>query len=147
RAGLERRSIMPKSVGLTVQLIQMASQSILPAEHLDYDSLSYKRLETWESRVLASPGPSYIWTAIPVNLKRLRGSTSPVRVWIKRKFPEPLTAAERRELRRLFYNQFMASSYAGAFHQAPSQLLLPSQLQSSSSRRGLLGGVLGRLGF
>ena len=144
---------MPKSVVLIPQLIQQASQQILPAEILDYDSLSYKQLSTWESRVLASAAASYIWTAIPPNLKRLRGSTRPSR------FGGGVAPhIVKRLLREKFFRPHIDSA-TWTFATASAQnifaehilqntrlplLISPLQQQSQPRRRGLLGlGIAG----
>ena len=161
---------MLKSVVLIPQLIQEASQRILPAETLDYDSLSYKPLSTWESRVSASAPASYIWTLIPQNLRRLRGSTdSPfarrgirmgvgapeniVKSLLRTKFPIRVPI----DFSSWHFQTAMPSQMWGMISPGQTQTIsgspgllsqqfqVPSQSQSSSSRRGFLGGVLGRL--
>ena len=156
---------MPKSVVLIPQLIQRASQQILPAEILDYDSLSYKQLSTWESRVSASTGASYIWMQIPQSLKRLRGSINPrfsgggmgppehiVKRLLRDKFYRPVlvgtdnwhfaTATAMNPL----WNQQLANSFAGLANQFPPGQMLPILNPPPRSRRGgLLGLGLGPL--
>ena len=140
---------MPKSVVLIPALIQAASRSILPVETLDYDSLSYKPLSTWESRVLASAAGSFISTQIPAKLQMLRGSTSPVRGVIRAHFPKPPDLGSYRwgfaSAQSMYGTQLNFNSLAAQFGPTPGQLLQPSPQPSSASRRGLLELVRGWL--
>ena len=141
-------STIPKSVALTGLLIAEVTRQTLPAETLDYDSLSFKPLSTWESRVSASIIHSFIWTQIPASLKTLRGSTSPVRNQIRQKFPDRKIFAHEEWSRWQDYRMDLGHAMQQV---APGQRLRvfppPFQQPSSASRRGFLGGVLGRLGF
>lgn len=141
---------MPRSVGSIRQLIQTASESILPVESLDYDSLSYKPLSTWESRVSASPRASFIWTRIPANLRRLRGSTSPAKRILSQRFSSPFFSA-RDFMSHFYYPQL---STGRGFSQSSGFLSSATTVQASAQqtvqtipRESLQGRILRQLGL
>lgn len=128
---------MKRLEGLTARLIQAASHPMLPVEALSSDLQFFKRLETWESRVSASRGHSYIWTRIPRSLKALSGSTNPVRGIIRAHFP----------FRILDTGLFFFPS-AEAMWQDMTSLYKPSgffHVEPPARKRGFLSGVLGRI--
>lgn len=122
---------MLKSVGLTGLLIQRVTESILPAESLNYASLSYKPLSTLESRVLASPAHSYIWTQIPPSLSGLRGFIS--NLLREHGFGPPIPST-------------LAQMWAQNISSATSFQMQRNMLQMQSPHRSFGGGLLGNFG-
>jgi hypothetical protein len=108
-----------------------------------------------ESRVLASPSHSYIWTRIPASLSRLRGSTSPAVVGGIEN-PVHRLIREKFDLRVFAFSStasagmwFPVKNQSQFMQQAPwAQQLSPIQnLPARPQRGGLLsslGSIFGR---